>query len=397
MTESTGGSDVGRSETIARRDEGGTWRLYGRKWFTSAATSQIALALARPEGNPPGGRGLALFYVETRNAAGRMQNIRVNRLKDKLGTRKLPTAELSLEGAPAELVAGTDRGVSQIVPMLHLTRTWNSVTAVAAMRRGLALAADYATKRTAFGAPLAQQPLHVDTLAELQAEAEAAFHLVFCLVELIGRDEAGGSGAGELDEAGRALLRVLTSIVKLTTARQAVHVASEVLEAFGGAGYVEDTGLPALLRDSQVFPIWEGTTNVLSLDALRGLGQDGARGERALDALARRVDECLGSVRDTGLAAAAEVVRRAISHAVLWAVAAEQAGREVAEAGARRLALTLGRGLALALLIEHAQWALDHEQDPRPRAAARRFARSRIDLITDVDPEDSELLLARSP
>ena len=179
MTESTGGSDVGRSETMARHDENGLWRLYGRKWFTSAATSQIALALARPEGNPPGGRGLALFYVETHDEGGRLCNIRVNRLKDKLGTRKLPTAELALEGTPAQLVAGTDRGVAQIVPMLHLTRTWNSVTAVAAMRRGLALASDYATKRFAFGAPLSEQPLHVDTLAGLQAEAEAAFHLVF--------------------------------------------------------------------------------------------------------------------------------------------------------------------------------------------------------------------------
>ena len=177
MTESTGGSDVGRSETVARRDEDGLWRLYGRKWFTSAATSQIALALARPEGNLPGGRGLALFYVETRDEGGRLCNIRVNRLKDKLGTRKLPTAELTLEGTPAQLVAAFDRGVAQIVPMLHLTRTWNSVTAAASMRRGLALAGDYATKRVAFGAPLSQQPLHVDTLAGLQAEAEAAFHL----------------------------------------------------------------------------------------------------------------------------------------------------------------------------------------------------------------------------
>lgn len=383
MTESTGGSDVGRSETVALRDAGGMWRLYGRKWFTSAATSQIALALARPEGNPPGGRGLALFYLETRDEGGRLCNIRVNRFKDKLGTRKLPTAELTLEGAPAQLVAGADRGVAQIVPMLHLTRTWNSVTAAAAMRRGIALASDYSTKRVAFGAPLARQPLHIDTLAGLQAEAEAAFHLVFFLVELIGRDEAG-----ELDEEGRALLRILTSIVKLTTGRQVVQVMSEVMEAFGGAGYIEDTGLPALFRDSQVFPIWEGTTDVLSLDVLKALAQ-----EKPLDALARKVDRCLAQVRDPGLETPTEVARRSMTHAGLWAVAAAQTGREVAEAGARRLAMTLGRGLALALLLEHAQWALDNEQDGRPRAAARRFARSNIDLIADIDLADSTLLL----
>jgi len=104
MTELTGGSDVGASETVARRDAEGVWRLYGRKWFTSAAASQVALTLARPEGNPPGGRGLALFLVETRDEAGRLRDIQVNRLKDKLGTRKVPTAELTLEGTPAEMV-----------------------------------------------------------------------------------------------------------------------------------------------------------------------------------------------------------------------------------------------------------------------------------------------------
>src|SRR5581483_3601831 len=160
MTESTGGSDVGRSETVARQDQQGAWRLYGRKWFTSATTSQMALTLARPEGNPAGGRGLALFYVETRDEQGRLQQIQVNRLKDKLGTRKVPTAELTLDGTPAQLVRGPTDGVRNIVPMLQLTRTWNSISAVAFMRRGLALARDYARKRVAFGAPLVQKPLH---------------------------------------------------------------------------------------------------------------------------------------------------------------------------------------------------------------------------------------------
>src|SRR5215470_13946727 len=103
MTELTGGSDVGLSETIAK-EEDGQFRLYGRKWFTSAISSQIALTLARPEGNPPGGRGLALFYLETRDEQGRPRNIQINRLKDKLGTRKVPTAELTLDGTPAQLV-----------------------------------------------------------------------------------------------------------------------------------------------------------------------------------------------------------------------------------------------------------------------------------------------------
>ncbi len=260
MTESTGGSDVGLSETTAR-NEGGQWRLYGRKWFASAITSQMALTLARPEGNPAGGKGLALFYVETRDANGRPNNIFINRLKDKLGTRKVPTAELELNGAPAELVMGKHDGIRNIAPLLNITRTWNSVTAASFMRRGLALARDYAQRRVAFGTALARKPLHVDTLAGLEAEFSGALHFAFFVVELLGRSEAGRAS-----EQQTGLLRVLTPLAKLTTAKQAVAVASEVIEAFGGAGYVEDSGLPLLLRDAQVLPIWEGTTNVLALD-----------------------------------------------------------------------------------------------------------------------------------
>ncbi|MFL5805230.1 MAG: acyl-CoA dehydrogenase family protein [Roseiflexaceae bacterium] len=382
MTESTGGSDVGRSETIARRGADGVWRLYGRKWFTSAATSQIALTLARPEGNPPG--GLALFYVETRDADGRLQNIRVNRLKEKLGTRKVPTAELSLEGAPAQPVLGMRDGVRNIIPMLHLTRTWNSVTAAAFMRRGLALARDYARRRVAFGAPLAQKPLHADTLATLQAELEGAFHLSFYLASLIGADESGA-----IDAEQRELLRLLTSIAKLTTGRQAVAVASEVLEAFGGAGYVEDSGLPMLLRDSQVLPIWEGTTNVLALDALRALGQ----GE-GLAALQAKVDRCAESACERRLAEAGRAAQFALDHARYWLDTALQGGEPALELGARRFATTLGRAIELALLVEHAQWSLNHEHDGRARAAALRFAQAPIDLIADAVEAEEAFALA---
>ncbi|MCA9603000.1 MAG: acyl-CoA dehydrogenase family protein, partial [Myxococcales bacterium] len=149
MTESTGGSDVGQTETIAKQDADGTWRLYGRKWFTSATTSQMTLTLGRPEGNGPGGHGLALFYLETRDGNGALQNIEIGRLKDKLGTRKVPTAELFLHGTPATPVNGTTSGIRNIAPMLNITRTWNAVCSVAGMRRGLALARDFAKKRVA--------------------------------------------------------------------------------------------------------------------------------------------------------------------------------------------------------------------------------------------------------
>jgi acyl-CoA dehydrogenase-like protein len=273
------------------------------------------------------------------------------------------------------------------VPMLHLTRTWNSVMAVAFMRRGLALARDYARKRIAFGAPLARQPLHVDTMATLQAEMEGAFHLSFYLVELIGLDESGA-----IDEAQRHLLRALTSIVKLTTGRQAVAVASEVLEAFGGAGYVEDTGLPMLLRDSQVLPIWEGTSNVLALDTVRAL----AAGE-GWAALKLKVAGCVRAARDHRLAELAQAARAAVEQAEGWLQRASGAGHAAVESGARRFALTLGRALELALLIEHAQWSLDDEGDGHARAAAARFAQAPFNLLADVDPDDAYALANDEP
>ena len=378
MTEATGGSDVGLTQTVARQ-ENGRWRLYGRKWFTSAIASQMALTLARPEGNPAGGKGLALFYVETRDAEGRLNGIQVNRLKDKLGTRKVPTAELTLDGAAAELVADTSDGIKRIAPMLNVTRTWNAVSAVALARRGLALARDYAGKRVAFGAPLAEKPLHLDTLAGLEAEFQGALHLTFFTAELMGREEAGKASPEQ-----EKLVRLLTPIAKLVTAKQSVHILSEVIESFGGAGYVEDTGLPMLLRDAQVLPIWEGTTNVLSLDLLRALEAAGGLG-----VLRREIGILLREVREPDLVKISAVVERAVEQAGAWLE--KTRGADV-EAGARRFAMTLGRAVELALLASHAQWSLTHEKDPRARAAARRFAAHGVTLTVDVDAADARRL-----
>jgi acyl-CoA dehydrogenase len=380
MTETTGGSDVGRSETRAVRDGDG-WKLYGRKWFTSAITAQMTLTLARPEGNGPGGKGLAMYYLELRDAAGRLNNLRVDRLKDKLGTRKVPTAELMLEGTRALLVGEPANGTRAIEPMLGVTRLWNSICAIGFMRRGLALARSYAARREAFGQPLLQQPLHVDTLAALEAEAWGAFLMTFLLVELHGRLESG-----EIDDGQRALLRLLTPLTKLVTGKQAVAVTSEVIEGFGGAGYVEDTGLPQLLRDAQVLPIWEGTTNVLSLDAL--LRADLHSG---LAALVGRISSCTRVLTDARLAAAARQAMAAVERAALWLHSGRD--REVLQANARRLALTLGRALQLSLLCEHAQWLLDHGGDRRGRAAALRFAALPVDLMHESDPELDRTLL----
>jgi len=374
MTERIGGSDVGLSETVARRGADGGFTLYGTKWFTSAVGSQVALTLARPEGNGPGGKGLALFLVELRDEAGRLRGITVLRLKDKLGTRNLPTAELALEGTPALPVAGLADGVRNMGSMLNLTRTWNAVCAAATLRRGLALTRDFAHRRVAFGAPLAEKPLHLETLADLAAEHEASFMLTFFAVELLGRQEAG-----ELDANGDALLRLVQPVAKLTTGRQTVAAASEVLEAFGGAGYVEDTGLPQLLRDGQVLSIWEGTTNVLSLEAYRALMRGDALG-LVLEEIRRRAEAAShGSLREPCGAAL-----RSADHLESWWADAGARGAWLHEAAARRFAMTLGRTLALALLVEHADWAIAHERDARSAEAARRFARLGVDRLVDV-------------
>ena len=387
MTERTGGSDVAISETIARpiAGEDGVFTLHGTKWFSSATTSQMALTLGRPEGNPPGGSGLALFYVEVRRADGTMNGIAVNRLKDKLGTRMVPTAELTLDGARAIPVIGTKDGIKNITPMLNITRTWNAVCAVAGVRRALALAKDYARRRVAFGAPLTDKALHVDTLAGLEAEAQGAFLLAFRSVELLGKEECG-----ELDEHEAALLRLLTPIVKLITAKQAVAITSECLEAFGGAGYIEDTGLPRMLRDAQVLPIWEGTTNVLSLDLLRVLAKGGS-----LEPLVREVRACVEGA-DASLAEPAKAAIRATEHAGAWLLRTLEAGGPPAvEAGARRLALTLGRALELALLVREATRSKRFGDDAKPAAAARRFMRNGVDLVLDEAlGEDAKTLLA---
>lgn len=384
MTERAGGSDVGLSETSARQIDG-QWQLTGTKWFTSATTSQMALTLARPEGNGPGGRGLALFFVELRDQEGRLRNISVNRLKDKLGTRKVPTAELSLVDTPATLVCGPDSGVRNITPMLAVTRSWNAAAASWGMRRGVALAQSYAKKRSAFGSPLSEKPLHKDTMASIVAESEAAFHITFRSIELLGKIENGNASEEESQ-----LHRMLTPIAKLTTGKQAVAVASDVLECFGGAGYIEDTGLPRLLADAQVLPIWEGTTNVLALDTLRAIAKDG----ECFLAFGREIRRCCEHSTREDLLAAAKTALSGLTSATDW-LSRTTGDTDALEAGARRFALTLGRSLALSLLCSHAQWVSEESADGstgRAGAAARRFALSGVDEIRVLCPKDSELL-----
>lgn len=360
MTERSGGSDVSGTSTIARRD-GGEFRLHGVKWFSSATTAEIALALARIEGAPEGNRGLTLFLLELRDAAGELRGIRVERLKDKLGTRALPTAELTLDGAPARRVGEEGRGVATVATMLNVTRYYNATCAAASMARGLELATDYAGRRVAFGRRLIDHPLHRETLAELAAEHQLALQLVLRTAELLGREETGGASSGE-----RAQLRLLTPLVKLLTGKQAVASASEVLECFGGAGYVEDTGLPRLLRDAQVLSIWEGTTNVLALDVERAIAREG--GLEALVEDAKRRCAELAAPWAEGAATALGAIERLRD----WLAEADRSGPETRERGARRLAMGLGRAYGAILLCEQAAWEEAGGIDAGAADSARR-------------------------
>ncbi|HEU4480248.1 MAG TPA: acyl-CoA dehydrogenase family protein, partial [Actinomycetota bacterium] len=217
MTETTGGSDVGRTETIARREDDG-WRLYGTKWFTSATTSEVALTLARTEGSPTGSAGLSLFRIHRMLPDGARNHIFVRRLKDKLGTRALPTAELELQGAlafPVGEVGG--QGLKRIATMLNITRLHNSLGAAGALARGLSWARAFAQVREVFGRSLALQPAHRATLTDLTVDYAASLALVMRCAELTGLVEHGRA-----DEQEVAILRGLTPIAKLSTARWAV-------------------------------------------------------------------------------------------------------------------------------------------------------------------------------
>ena len=260
LTERAGGSDVGANETIARQSADGTWRLTGHKWFCSNAGAEAVLVTARVEGGAAGTRGLRTFLMLTRDNPG----FRIERLKEKLGVRSMPTAEVTLTDAVAEDVAG----FAAITEMLNLSRLYNSVAAVAVIGRAVAEARHYIERRQAFGRPVMEWPLAKQTFLDLEAEHVAAMLLTFETVDALGRADGG-------DREAERLVRLLTPMVKAVTGKLAVPCVSEAMELIGGNGYIEESPLPRLLRDAQVLPIWEGTTNILVLDALRVMQKEG--------------------------------------------------------------------------------------------------------------------------
>ncbi len=338
MTEKAGGSDVSNSETVAVQ-KGDQFFLHGTKWFTSAITANIAMALAQTEVG--GEQKLSLFLIEIRNSKGQLNNIEVLRLKDKLGTKAMPTAELELKGVEGFLIGELGQGVKNIATILNISRLYNSVCATGTIYRLHSLIRDYSQKRQAFGKKLMDHPLHQETLVRTQADTNACVHFVAAMGQLLGRSEIGQATKQEL-----AALRLLTPVAKLWTAKKSVATSSELIEAFGGAGYIEDTQLPRFLRDSQVFPIWEGTTNIMSLDTLRAM----SKGDIFLDTMTY-IQSLLRNVEKS---AEKKKVEQLIEFCGQW-VQKNQNDSAAMERGARIFASSVGDLFCAVLLLGFAQ------------------------------------------
>lgn len=266
LTERQGGSDVGANEVKAIK-EGDHYRIHGEKYFASnAGACGVAMVLARVEGAPTGTKGLSLFLVPWRNDEGDLNGIQIRRLKDKLGVRAVPSAEVEFTGAKAFMIGEAERGFYYMMEALNLSRVCNAVASIGIMRRSLTEAQDYATKRNAFGQALIQYPMVKDTLVSMTVKQEVETRAVFDLIQAFEK-VARKPEEARIEE--QILNRVRIAIMKKETAEQAVHFTHEAIEMHGGNGYIEDFVTPRLLRDAQVLTVWEGTANILGLEVLK--------------------------------------------------------------------------------------------------------------------------------
>ncbi len=264
LTERQGGSDVGANETKAV-EAGDHFKLYGEKYFASnAGMCGVAMVLARKEGAPSGTKGLTLFAVPWRNQDGSLNGIRIRRLKDKLGVRAVPSAEVEFDGADAFVVGDPAKGFYYMMEALNLSRVCNAVASLGIMRRAYYEAKEYALKRDAFGSKLANYPMVKDTLTRLAVKLEIETRTVFSYLPLFERVMNNQASQKET-----TLNRLYIALLKKETAEQAIHFSHEAIEMHGGNGYIEDFVTPRLLRDAQVLTVWEGTANILGLEVLR--------------------------------------------------------------------------------------------------------------------------------
>jgi putative acyl-CoA dehydrogenase len=338
MTEKQGGSDVRANTTRAEPAADGTWRLTGHKWFCSAPMSDVFLMLAQAPG------GLSCFLVPrwlpdgTRNAGFRLM-----RLKDKLGNRSNASSEVELDGAVAWPVGEEGRGVRTIIGMVTHTRLDCVLGATATMRQATVQAVHHATHRRAFGRALVDQPLMGNVLADLALESEAATVTALRLARAFDEADRG-------DEQADAFRRLATAVAKYWVCkRQPMHVG-EALECLGGNGYVEESIMPRLFRESPLNGIWEGSGNVMCLDVLRAMAREPA----TLDAFLAEV----------------EPARQAEARldAAVTALQKELTDLDAIEARARRIVERMALVLQASLLVRHG-----------PPEVADAFVASRLD------------------
>jgi putative acyl-CoA dehydrogenase len=335
MTEKQGGSDVRANTTAAAPLDDGTYAITGHKWFCSAPMSDAFLVLAQAP------QGLSCFFVPRWRPDDTPNTFRIQRLKDKLGDRSNASSEVEFVDTYAELVGEEGRGVRTIIEMVNHTRLDCSLGSAAIMRRATVEAIWHTRHRSAFGSLLADKPLMRNVLADLAIESEAATTTVMWLADLF--------DAGPDDARAAALQRLALPIVKYWTCKRAPVFAAEALECLGGAGYVEESGLPRLFRQSPLNGIWEGSGNVICLDVLRAM----ARNPESVDVL---FDE----------------LRSAAGHDQRVDDAIEVLGKDLRDLDdlewrARRLVERLALALQASLLIRFA-----------PSAVADSFVASRI-------------------
>jgi putative acyl-CoA dehydrogenase len=321
MTEKQGGSDVRANTTSARPlAEDGTYELTGHKWFCSAPMSDGFLVLAQAPG------GLTCFLVPRVLQDGTRNVFRIQRLKDKLGNRSNASGEVEFEGTWARRVGEEGRGVRTIIEMVAATRLDCVLGSAGLMRQAVAQAVHHCTYREAFGGKLVDKPLMRNVLADLALESEAATTLALRLAAAC--DDGG--------ERERALLRIAVPAAKYWVTKRCPSVAVEAAECLGGNGYVEESGMPRLVRESPLNSVWEGAGNVQALDVLRALQREPG----ALDAYLREVGQARGA--DHRLDAA---IKNLLT---------ELADLEGVEGRARRLAERIALVLQGSLLVRFA-------------------------------------------
>jgi acyl-CoA dehydrogenase len=401
MTEKEGGSDVGSLATTAVQ-EGDRWRLSGEKWFCSNADAEIVMLLARPEGAEAGTRGVGLFLMPRRLDDGSPNHYRIVRLKDKLGTRSMASGEIKLEGAIAYAVGKLDRGFVQMAEMVNSSRLSNGVKSTALMRRAHHDAMAVAQGRVVFGSRIVDLPLARRQLMKILLATEQGLSMSFLTADALDRAEAGSQDAA-------ALLRILTPTLKFRATRDARKVCGDAMEMRGGIGYIEEFATARLLRDAHLGSIWEGTGNIVALDALkRAVRRHGAEAALAADLHARLDDSAgvpqawrdrLRDLTDRAIALAREVAGRADSEvearhttSVLYHVASSVAltweGSQIhaMRGDARRLLLS-------RLVVDHRLAATDPFKlgsDNMERAIASHLLGDRAAGMAEV----SELLTA---